>query len=682
MPRQNITINEDTSWERMWASETSGLLRILKPWAALAVLLGFGELYHVTLGHPPVVTWACVGMTLAGTGVSAYAWITSRLMPIGRAHSSATVAAAMLWLVMAVITGPVSNPTGYLLLVFGPATAVTWNLRGHARAKMAAGGEAGTPAGRLSEWFADAAKEAGVAGTSLQVKSIEPYRATATAIMPPGEQTATTLQNKVKHIESGGKVPPGALAIAEDPDRADHAIVTLSDPRLIRRPIPHPGPSAPGESIAKPLRTGIWQDGVPVAHSITGHHVHVMGSSGAGKSEGGCWCYGAEIISRSDAAIMANDITKATQTFGPLEPALHRVEYTKDGWRDFANTLHRLLPQRTAQLGDLGLTKWVPGCGLTYWIPWMEEAPDLYEALTSKEQDNWISDIRALRSGGGSWFVSLQRNTFDQLPTIVRGQMAHLCFGLQDSGDAKYGLSTQQQDMGADPAAIGLDHPGTAYLHYPGTPPERIAMRMRHYAWGDVSSKEAHDATAAAAMAAYAAQFPASARPVDELTAQLIGGQPGGAGRHRADAIPARAVAVLTRPAHRDQDGEPDTEEDSEMDENVRDEYLTTDDPTPDLEAGPDDPIEDNPDDEPFEFDLADPPDPATARAAFTEHLRKLREDGKTELATRDFQPIMRRGMSRTWVQARLKEAVERGDLEHDPDNRTYTFTDPVPAGR
>ena len=52
MPRQNITINEDTSWERMWASETSSLLRIVKPWLTLAVLLGFGAVYHLTLGRP------------------------------------------------------------------------------------------------------------------------------------------------------------------------------------------------------------------------------------------------------------------------------------------------------------------------------------------------------------------------------------------------------------------------------------------------------------------------------------------------------------------------------------------------------------------------------------------------------------------------------------------------------
>ena len=672
MPRQNITITEDTSMERVWASETSALLRIAKPWLTLIVILGAAAVYHLTLGeNPRILPWVASGMTLAGAGLAGCAWQTSKLVPAGRAHTAATVALACLYLTIAVIAGPLSGPVGVVFGIFGPATAVSWNLRSHARAKMAAAGAAGTPAGRLSAWFADAAKEAGISGTELRVKSIEPHRATAVAVLPPGERTAGDLQNRVKHIESGGQVPPGALAIAEDPDRADHALVTLSDPRLIRRPIPHPGPSAAGASIARPLRTGMWQDGVPVLHPITGHHMHVMGASGSGKSEGGCWCYAAEIITRYDAAIFGNDITKGSQTFGPLEPALHRVEYTRDGWRDFANRLHTGLKQRTTWLGDHHLTKWTEGCGLTYWIPWMEEAPDLFEALTSKVQDNWISDVRSLRSAGGSWFVSLQRNTFDQLPTIIRSQMAHLCFGLQQASDARYGLSEQQQEMGADPAAIGLDHPGTAYLHYPGTPPERIAMRMRHYAWGDTSSKEAHDATAAGTIAAYAARYPASARPVDEITAELLGGQPAPA-RPAGDS-PVRPAVTLTSPRHA-RPWDDDTDSDTETDENVLDEYLATEDPTPGLDAGPDDEIGPQPGDEPFEFDAPDPVDPAEARELFAGHLAQLRAQGRTGLAARDFRPIMRPGMGRAWIHARLAEYVDRGDLIHDEETRTYDF--------
>jgi hypothetical protein len=121
------------------------------------------------------------------------------------------------------------------------------------------------------------------------------------------------------------------------------------------------------------------------------------------------------------------------------------------------------------------------------------------------------------------------------------------------------------------------------------------------------------------------------------------------------------------------------------MDQNVLAEYLTDEDPSPELQVDPehiDDPIGPEDGDEPFEFDAPEPLEPAAARAAFDDYLRRLREDGKTELAARDFRPIMRPGMGRAWVQARLKEAVDRGELAHDPDARTYTFAGPVLAGR
>lgn len=680
-PRQNITITEDTSWEKLWATQAGGAVRLLKPWASLGLLLGAGEIYHVTLGHPPVVTWAAVGMTLAGTGTTWFGWHTSRLVNTGRLHTAVTIGAVAAWLVISTVVGPLTDPVGWLMMIFGPAVAFSWNLRSSARVKMSADGDAVTPAGRLSGWFADAAKNAGVPGATLKVREIEPTRAVGKVELPPGERTAADLLHRARNVESGMKFPPNSLSIAEDPDRADHAILTLSDPRMINEPVPWPGPSLPGESIAKPLRTGIWQDGVPVQHTITGHHVHVMGASGSGKSEGACWCYGAEIITRSDVAVLAADRTKASQTWGPLEPALHRVEYTRDGVRDMLNTLHKLVPQRSEYLGDHGLTKWVPGCGLTYLICWLEETPDIYDALTSKEQDHWLSDVKALRSAGGTWVVSLQRSDWSQLPTIVRGQMASVCFGLYKSSDERFGLSEKQQEMGASPSSWGTDHPGKAYLHYPGTPPDRIAMAMRHYAWGDTSTRERHDETAAAAMAEHAAQYPAAARPVDEMTAAITGGlrtpaRPAAGTATAAGGGPARPVAVLTRPADDDGDKGLDDSDyyDEEDAEEMLSEYLHTDDPTPGLEAGIDDEIADDEDDQQFEFDLDDAVTPDEARSLFAEHLEQMRNTGKTEFSAKDFRPIMRPGMGRAWIQARLKERVEAGELLHDPDLRTYTF--------
>jgi hypothetical protein len=683
MPRntQTIQVTEDTSWEKLWANEAGAGLRLLKPWSLLVLVFLAGLGLHLWLGRPSYVTWAAVGLTLSGVVLTAFSWNTSKLVTTGRIHSSATVAAAMAWLLLATVIGPVKVFPLFLVIVGGSTVALTWNLRRRARQQTAENG--GTPATRLADWFADAARAAGVPGVTLQGTAIEAHRATAVASLPPGERTAADLQGKVRYLESAGQVPPGALAVAEDPDRADHALVTLSDPRLIRRPLPHPGPSAPGESIAKPLRTGMWQDGQPVLHPITGHHVHVMGASGSGKSEGACWGYGAEIITRYDAAIVAADITKASQTFGPLEPALHRVEYTRDGTRDLLNTLHKLVPLRSEWLGDHGLTKWTPGCGLTYLIPWLEETPDIYESLTSKEQDNFIMVVRALRSAGGTMFVSLQRSVFDQLPVIIRGQMAKVCFGLQEAGDAQYGLSEKQQQMGADPAALGLDYPGTAYLHWPGTPPERVAMLMRHYAWGDTSSKQRHDATAAPAMAAYAAQYPSSARPVDELTAMITGG-PTTAAPRQPGTDPARPSVVLASPRHAAPARDDTREENEEIP--VTSEYYETEDPDPAVTGTISDHIRDDeaqallegdPDDEPFEFDEADKPTPAEARAIFDRYLADLRaSDPGRPLQPKDFREIMRPGMMRGWIQARLAERVQAGELTHDPDAGTYRFAD------
>jgi hypothetical protein len=183
-------------------------------------------------------------------------------------------------------------------------------------------------------------------------------------------------------------------------------------------------------------------------------------------------------------------------------------------------------------------------------------------------------------------------------------------------------------------------------------------------------------------MAAYAARYPASARPVDEMTAALTGGPrtpvrpaAAAAGTSGADGG-SRAVAVITGPAGPGRDDQDDDEDDysDDVEENVLDEYLQTDDPTPGLEAGIDDPIEPADDDEPFEFDGPEAVTPDEARTLFAGHLAQLRADGKTELAARDFRPIMRPGMGRAWIHARLNEYVDRGDLLHDPDTRTYQF--------
>lgn len=651
MSRSQVTVLEDTSWERLWSGEVYRLIGIVRPWLTLGLALGAGWLTHRLWGHLPALPWAVIGLTLACVGLSVFAWATSRLVTAGRVHSTVTITGVMGWLTVATVTGPVAPVTGYLLAVAGGALALSWNLRHHARRADPAG--TADPAGRLAGWFRDAAAPAGLAGARMQVRQVEPTRAAGRLILPPGERVASDAVGRARHIESGMKLPPGSLTIAEDPDRADHAVWTLSDPRAIRNPVPWPGPSAPGDSIARPLRPGIWQDGVPVTHTITGHHLHVMGMSGAGKSLGAGWNYMAELVTRHDVALAVADITKGQQTFGPLAPAIHRFETGRDGVRDLLERTHGTLKDRTDFLASRGLQKWREGCGLAYLVVWLEETPDIYDALTGKGQDKFLSTVKALRSAGGTIVVSLQRNTFDQLPTIIRGQMASLCFGLGDPADARYGLSDKQQDAGAEPAQWGTDHPGMAYLHAPDTPADRIAMPLRTYAWGEDS----------AAIAAHAAQYPAAARPVDDLTAAVVG---------RADLPPApapgRELATLTRPpapATRD-DYDDETDDDME-DADVCAEYLATPDPDPGLTADIDDPIEVQADDEPFDFVPPVRMEPEAARAELADELAAWVADGREMFAPRDLRAVMdRTGMGRAWIQARLREALD------DPDGPVW----------
>jgi len=654
-----LTVYEDTSWERMWSSEVSRLITYARPWFTLGILYPAAWIAHRLWGHMPAVPWAMSGLMLAAAGLAAFAWGISRLQPIGRAHSAATVALVLTWLAVATDTGPGQEITGGMLGIIGGTIAVSWNLRSSARANINAAHAAGQdPAGRLSAWFKDAADKAGMPGAKLTNVEIGPAKATATAILPPG-RTAADLVAKVPAIESAGKVPPAALTASPDADQANRALVTLSDPRIFGQPIPWPGPSAPGTSIANPLRPGIWQDGEPVMYVIVGHHVFAMGASGAGKSIGGGWNLVGEIITRPDAAVIGADITKGDQTFGPLRPALHRFETTAAGARSLVDDVHGIIKPRTDYLAERGLQKWETGCGLSYLVIWLEETPDIWDKLTGKGEERLINTARALRSGGGTLVFSVQRNTWDQVPTIIRSQMASMCFGLNDAADCRYGLSEKQQDAGVNPAEWGTRTPGKAVLDAPTIPLERVTMPLRTYSWGGNADL----------ITAHATAYPASERPTDPITAQICGGTPMPA---TPPATPGqRETVALTRPAD-------DLDEPDEPDSDPCAEYLTTEDPSPDITAqqvDPDAPIQADPGDEPFEFDQPERMSPDDAREAFAAQLAAWADEGRETFAPRDLRDLMTRiGMSRAWVQARLKEACEAdsGPIERDDNAGVY----------
>lgn len=688
MSSSNQDGTQDATIERLRAVWIHRMLSLAVPWAvALMVAAGASRAHAVWGGHGVLTLWAVVGLAIGVAVVTFAAWHVVRHRPrMLRAHSAVTALAAGGWLCIAVVTGPAAAGTGYLGVLAAVVLCLTWNFRRHHP-----GHDASSGANAITELFAQAAEPAGMKGARMSAGKVIGRKVLALIRLVPGEQTSADLVRRLPNVESGMKLPPGSLTAVKHDDRADHAVLTLSDPRVMRKPIPWPGPSNPSASIAKPITPGLWQDTDPVEWIITGHHVQLMGMTGSGKGFGGAWGYLGEVITRDDVAVFAADITKGDQTLGPLRPALHRLATNVQDTRALLSDMRAIVRPRTDYLASRGLQKWEPGCGLTYLIVWLEECPDILDRLTKKQMEEFESLLKAMRSAGMSMGMSLQRSTYDQMPTILRGQLANWCFGVSNSSDAKYGLSERQEDGGAEPERWQSGQPGMAYLDAPGIPDGRIAMPMRCFWWGDDAS----------VMAAHAARFPASSRALDPLTARLLADAEVARNKTRP-ATPIRAVpaaaadgddepeedevedeleavrAVPAVAAADDNGGDPDGDELEENPEAIRAEYLTEPDPDPGVMAGIDDPIEPPGDGDPFgtlEFPPGGRLDPAQARARFRALLAEWIDEGRQEFSTSDLYGLLSEvGMSRSWLHKQINLAVSGGLISPVTDGERGRF--------
>ncbi|MEO3853700.1 hypothetical protein [Acrocarpospora sp. B8E8] len=637
------------------AREVSKAVLYLPPWMLVGLLFGLGWLFHVTLksDDPQVIAWTTAGITACVLGLTGLTWQQSHARSIGgRLHTTLTTLAAGMWVCAATINGPDSTATGRIILIGGVTLAVSFNIRTVIRVRSI--DVQGIAADPLKALFGSAAAKAGMPAIEARTTARTDHKVEAVVQLEAGKQVADDLARKVPYIESGMSLPPGSITTSVDPDDASKAHVVVSDPRVMKRPLPWPGPSRPGASIAEALRIGLWQDLDDVLYVITGHHLQLMGMSGAGKSIGGCWNILGEAITRADVAVFAADVTKLRQTLGPLDVALHRFETTEAGVRAMLRELQAEVKNRTDQLSERGLTKWKPGCGLTYWIIWLEECPDILDALSDDEMAKFLSLVKALRSGGGTVVLSLQRSDYTQMPTIARGQLGNMCFGVANTTDASFGLSEAMDDAGARPELWENGQPGMAYLGAPTIPRDRIAMPLRTFAWG-VADGEFDDQAATAALRAHAALYPAAAKQVDPGTAALA------------------RLGAPTPPADTgDEEGGADVE-------NVAGEYLQTEDPDPSVQVGMDDEIPDLPDgDPPWRFGQPEKMTPEQRGAALMARLQELWDGGARDFSSGDFKPLWEStDMSRSWVQNQLKRLAKAGVLGgYDDDAQRYLMPD------
>lgn len=616
------------------------------PWILGAGMLPVGAATHAFWGTTAALPWASAALALSGAAVTGVSWMVSRYRRhvLGRVQTTATATVASGWLLAATITGPTARPTLDIGLWLGATLAACWNVRNVVRVAVDPDETtlepAASPAALFRKIVQGTAETAGVEIERVSNVRAEPGKVSAT-VEPAG--TAEDLQRAIPAMEAAGHLPPGSLTVAPNRKDAGAPTLTMSDPLALEDPIPHPGPSAVGASVAKPLRIGKFQDGTPACINIVGSHLQLMGMTGAAKTTAGGWGLWGEFVTRKDGALIVVDITKKDQSVGPARAALHGAVTDPEVARKlFSEWLPEWCEDRLAEMGERGQIAWEERSGLSYLLVNLEEAADVFEKIDMAE---FVNLARMMRSAGGGLLWSLQRADSTQMPTIVKGQGGgKVCFGVESAHDAGWGLTDEQEKAGAKPEQWRASQPGMAYADAGGIPRDKIAMPLRWFDWGTTNAERV------ANFRAHCERYPAAARPVDRATARLI-----------AKIAEAQGTA---RP------GQTEAPEPGES-RNVISEHVT---PDPELDAADAaSPVD-------IDAELPAAPDlplggpvkmsPEQARQRFDQAVAAL---GGEWFAPRDLGGVLEAtGLGRGWLQKQLKAKVSAGELEHDPDTRKY----------
>jgi hypothetical protein len=420
---------------------------------------------------------------------------------LGRYLSPVTSLAVGSWLAVADLRATWSG-TWFGWLVGGGFLAIVWSrwMSHHA-------GE-----DSLGHLFGKEAEE--LAGVSLKVVSqtVRRRKAEGTARLPAGTVAEAALE-AAKVLESAKGWPRGSIQFRSHAADARQVDYTIANPLLLDRPHPWPGPSAPGASIARPLRLGIRADGEPELVTVPGNHWLVNGCTGSAKTTGGMWNTVSEEVTRYDAAVLVMDLTKGEQTVGPLRPALHGCAVTLEHAKKMFDALDAVRLPRTNYLASKGRQQWEEGCGLTHLTIMVEEGSDIVRKLPSEYMDIWTSLLTGIRSAGCRLVLSTQLSRYDMMPTFFRSQTGAIVFGLNDHGDPKLALSSRQYSSGqCEPEEWGKRFPGKHYIDVDGMDPEGWTQPHRTFDFGRDDSL----------IRAHCLANPHTARQLDPVTAPAM----------------------------------------------------------------------------------------------------------------------------------------------------------------
>lgn len=457
-------------------------MMLIPPWIGAFLVLPAGVLLHRGWPH----WWAASAVLLAAAALGALAWFTAHdRSATHRLHLAATIAAVAVFLAAACEFG-FDSYVWFAWLIIIWSTALSWNIRGGARHSAMQE--------MLAHVLGAAHESAGLDGATVTITGTRDRSVRAKVRGVPGAHTGKEIGDRAAHVESAAGLAVGSLSYAQNPGDRGVADLVISDPNAINEPKLYPGPYAPGASVAQPLRVGVWQSGGDVLMRLVPvFHLLIAGMTGAAKSTGWAWSILAELVTRHDVKVYGADVTKGDQTLGPFRPALatdapgcERGILTEPGdVPKFLAWVRAQIRPRTDYLASKGLQAWREGCGIPLVVVWLEEAPDIVEALSDDQAEEWVRSMKAARSAGIMFVYSCQRPDWTQLPTIARAQFAgRIACGVNTSGDASLCLTERQDKANVEPEQWADRKPAMAFLDGPWVTDEFIAIAARSFYWG------------------------------------------------------------------------------------------------------------------------------------------------------------------------------------------------------
>lgn len=296
---------------------------------------------------------------------------------------------------------------------------------------------------------------------------------------------AQRTRDQVAAVAGVGKDQVKVLRVPGDEGKVDVVLTRAAD---TSKPLVYRGPSAPGQSIsAAPVWLGRRTDGSDIEWWISGSsdpanprpnaHTKCTGVTGSGKTETICTAI-IDMRWRTDVVPVVADPAKFTQSFGDIEECLGLAARNAEETRQLIANLPRVVEYRSDLLGSLersdggkGYKQWEPECYTLHGVPFLfvdvEEAADVVMDM----DEELYEAVRKLRSVGVHLCISMQTMPHDDIPRKVRGQFSQsLAHGQNEYQDAKYSLSAETLEAGADPSKWKNNHPGSLYAEVTGTP--------------------------------------------------------------------------------------------------------------------------------------------------------------------------------------------------------------------